>query len=78
MVKFYNYKTVKISIIVIVKIIAEQVFTAGEGPLQWEQWVILSNLIYDIYNMSIVSQYSSIEQSSLNMMNKINNCYELI
>ena len=64
-----------ISIIVIIMIIAEQVLTAGEGPVQWEQWVILS---YHIYDMSIISQYSSTEQSGLNMMHKINNYYEFI
>lgn len=63
------------SIIVIIMIIPEQVLTAGEGPVQWEQWVVLS---YHIYDMSIVSQYSSTEQSGLNMMHKINNYYEFI
>lgn len=49
------------SIIVIIMIIPEQVLTAGEGPVQWEQWwysvitfmtcrssrstVVLSNLV---------------------------------
>ena len=66
-----------ISTIVIIMIIAEQVITACEGPLQWEQWVLLS---YHIYDMSIVSQSSSTctEQSGLNMMHKINNYYKFI
>ena len=32
-------------------IIAEQVLTAGEGPVQWEQWVVLS---FQIYSRSTV------------------------
>lgn len=64
-----------ISTIIIIMIIAEQVPTAGERPIQWEQWVILSYLIYD---MSIVSKCSSTEQSGLNMMYRINNYDEFI
>lgn len=64
-----------ISNIVIKMIIAEQLCRAGEGPIQREQWVIHSNHIYD---MSIVSLYSSSEQSCLNMMHKINKRYEFL
>lgn len=64
-----------ISTIIIIMIIAEQVLTAGEGHVQWEQWVILSYLIYD---MPIISKCSSTEQSGLNMMYRINNYDEFI
>lgn len=56
-------------------IIAEHVLTAGEGPVQWEQWVILS---YHIYDMSIVLQSSSTELYGLNMLHEIHNYNEFI
>lgn len=41
-----------INIIGIIMIIAEQVLTAGERLVQWEQWVIMVIFIYLTYDMS--------------------------
>lgn len=50
--KFDNYKIIKY--ISIIGIIAEQVLTAYERPVQWEQSVILSYLIYFMSSRSQV------------------------